>query len=124
MSLKLPTASDSKKWESIAEALIETLEGVSLRSGSNKIKSLPINDLVELYEKTVYAVLREKCDLLVPVTRTNPHRSRSDRGGKLEKKLKIKKKALSTKYKAAERGDTVMSEEELKKCSRQFHVLL
>ena len=44
--------------------------------------------------------------------------------GKLEKKLKIEKKALSTKYKAAKRGDTVMSEEELKKCSRQFHVLL
>ena len=44
--------------------------------------------------------------------------------GKLEKKLKIEKKALSTKYNAVECGDTVMSEEELKKCSRQFHVLL
>jgi len=34
--------------------------------------------------------------------------------GKLEKELKSEKKALSTKYKAVQCGDTVMSEEELK----------
>ena len=124
-SLKLPTASDTKRWKHIEAALQETLEGVLLMSGRNKIKSLPINDLVNLYEKTVYDVLLKECGLAVmPQARIHAQRSQIDRVGKFEKKLKIEKKKVQTQYKAAKSGDIGMSEEELKKCSRRFHILL
>ena len=112
----------SKKWLEIEEDLCATLDGVMRCSGKNKFKSLPISELVELYENIVYDVLSRHCVDSVAVVQNHKQRSRQDRPGKLEKRLKAEKIRLRQEYKAAKRGETALSESELKNCSRKFHV--
>lgn len=114
--LKLPPP-HSTKWPEIEEDLCATLDGVLLCSGKDKIKSLSINDLVDLCEERVYGVLARHCKDTGTTIQNRKQKSRQDRPRRTEKRLKAEKTRFTQQFKAAKHGELNLSE-------RKFHVTL
>jgi hypothetical protein len=123
--LKLPPANSSPEWREAETAICNALEDVLWPTGSrSKLKSLPINTLVQHYEEVVYDVLLRMFDTHEEPVKEHPSRDKPDRPSKRETKIKAEKKKLRDLHKAAKQGKVELTEKEAKHNSRRFHFLL
>ena len=117
--LKTPPVSDTAKWKEADQAVSMAVEAALY----SRFDSMDVDSLVNMYEDVVHEQLLKIFGTHEEKV-TKPVRSNRDEPSRKEQKIRKEKDELNAENKRFKRGEIFLTEAELKKKARRFHMLL